>query len=255
MRKLMFQASNVLRSILISSFYRNYDAASVGENLLLLDEWTFRALALGHTLETSAFQIFYGGDSTFVNSFHKAKFSCNAQKLSLYICYSNQLTLSTLLTLFQHKTTQIYHKVYFPDDSDHAFEVDSSTRAKEFCAVVAQRLGLKSSEGFSLFVKITDKGASPDAFVYTICPRLLIKQKGWFSIWLAGSFPLEETISICIASVTYPKMYWPLSRDGHIGGRTQISCAAEPRVDIDGNELKGAKEKKSIWPQFDKSLL
>lgn len=39
-----------------------------------------------------------------------------------------------------------------------AFEVDSSTRAKEFCAVVAQRLGLKSSEGFSLFVKITDKG-------------------------------------------------------------------------------------------------
>ncbi|XP_029197955.2 unconventional myosin-VIIa-like [Acropora muricata] len=57
----------------------------------------------------------------------------------------------------QHKTTQIYHKVYFPDDSDHAFEVDSSTRAKEFCAVVAQRLGLKSSEGFSLFVKITDK--------------------------------------------------------------------------------------------------
>jgi len=39
-----------------------------------------------------------------------------------------------------------------------AFEVDSSTRAKEFCAVVAQRLGLKSSEGFSLFVKIADKG-------------------------------------------------------------------------------------------------
>ena len=39
-----------------------------------------------------------------------------------------------------------------------AFEVDSSTRAKELCAVVAQRLGLKSSEGFSLFVKITDKG-------------------------------------------------------------------------------------------------
>lgn len=36
--------------------------------------------------------------------------------------------------------------------------MDSSTRAKEFCAVVAQRLGLKSSEGFSLFVKITDKG-------------------------------------------------------------------------------------------------
>ncbi|KAK3731337.1 hypothetical protein QZH41_004094 [Actinostola sp. cb2023] len=38
-----------------------------------------------------------------------------------------------------------------------AFEVDSSTKAREFCSIVAQRLGLKASEGFSLFVKITDK--------------------------------------------------------------------------------------------------
>ena len=38
-----------------------------------------------------------------------------------------------------------------------AFEVDSSTRSKDFCASIAERLGLWSSEGFSLFVKITDK--------------------------------------------------------------------------------------------------
>ncbi|XP_029107068.1 unconventional myosin-VIIa-like [Scleropages formosus] len=57
----------------------------------------------------------------------------------------------------QHKTTQIFHKVYFPDDTDQAFEVESSTKAKEFCLNISNRLQLKSSEGFSLFVKISDK--------------------------------------------------------------------------------------------------
>lgn len=38
-----------------------------------------------------------------------------------------------------------------------AFEVESSTKAKDFCQNIASRLLLKSSEGFSLFVKIADK--------------------------------------------------------------------------------------------------
>ncbi|XP_016151526.1 unconventional myosin-VIIa-like [Sinocyclocheilus grahami] len=57
----------------------------------------------------------------------------------------------------QHKTTQIFHKVYFPDDTDEAFEVESSTKAKDFCLNIAGKMMLQSSEGFSLFVKISDK--------------------------------------------------------------------------------------------------
>uniref|UniRef100_A0A8C4QH98 Myosin VIIAb n=1 Tax=Eptatretus burgeri TaxID=7764 RepID=A0A8C4QH98_EPTBU len=57
----------------------------------------------------------------------------------------------------QHKTTQIFHKVYFPDETDEAFEVESSTRARDLCKNIVSRLHLHNSEGFSLFVKITDK--------------------------------------------------------------------------------------------------
>ena len=35
--------------------------------------------------------------------------------------------------------------------------MDSSTRAKDFCQNIGQRLNLRASEGFSLFVKIADK--------------------------------------------------------------------------------------------------
>ncbi|KAL0848961.1 hypothetical protein ABMA28_013349 [Loxostege sticticalis] len=57
----------------------------------------------------------------------------------------------------QHRSMQIYHKVYFPDDTDEAFEVDSSTKAKDLCEQITGRLNLKNSDGFSLFVKIADK--------------------------------------------------------------------------------------------------
>ena len=39
-----------------------------------------------------------------------------------------------------------------------AFEVESSTRAKDFCDQIGKKLQIRSSEGFSLFVKIADKG-------------------------------------------------------------------------------------------------
>ncbi|OWR43684.1 putative myosin-VIIa [Danaus plexippus plexippus] len=67
----------------------------------------------------------------------------------------------------QHRSMQIYHKVYFPDDTDEAFEVDSSTKARELCEQITGRLNLKNSDGFSLFVKIVDKVFSvPETYYF-----------------------------------------------------------------------------------------
>nr|CAD7267185.1 unnamed protein product [Timema shepardi] len=57
----------------------------------------------------------------------------------------------------QHRTKHIYHKVYFPDDTDEAFEVNSSTRARDLSRDITDRLNLHSGEGLTLFIKILDK--------------------------------------------------------------------------------------------------
>ncbi|KAM4047644.1 LOW QUALITY PROTEIN: unconventional myosin-VIIa [Anomaloglossus baeobatrachus] len=94
----------------------------------------------------------------------------------------------------QHKTTQIFHKVYFPDDTDEAFEVESSTKAKDFCQDIANRLLLKSPEGFSLFVKISDKVISvPEGDFFFDFVRHLTD-------WIKKARPAKDGI---VPSLTY----------------------------------------------------
>ncbi|XP_074971616.1 unconventional myosin-VIIa [Phalacrocorax aristotelis] len=94
----------------------------------------------------------------------------------------------------QHKTTQIFHKVYFPDDTDEAFEVESSTKAKDFCQNISNRLLLKSSEGFSLFVKISDKVISvPEGDFFFDFVRHLTD-------WIKKARPTKDGI---VPSLTY----------------------------------------------------
>ncbi|XP_057695019.1 unconventional myosin-VIIa-like isoform X3 [Corythoichthys intestinalis] len=94
----------------------------------------------------------------------------------------------------QHKTTQIFHKVYFPDDTDEAFEVESSTKARDFCQNISSRLLLKSSEGFSLFVKISDKVISvPEGDFFFDFVRHLTD-------WIKKSRPVKDGV---VPSLTY----------------------------------------------------
>ncbi|XP_036379710.1 unconventional myosin-VIIa-like [Megalops cyprinoides] len=94
----------------------------------------------------------------------------------------------------QHKTTQIFHKVFFPDDSDEVFEVESSTKAKDFCANISNRLHLQSSEGFSLFVKISDKVISvPEGDFFFDFVRHLTD-------WIRKARPAKDGI---VPSLTY----------------------------------------------------
>uniref|UniRef100_A0A8C5TCE5 Myosin VIIA n=1 Tax=Malurus cyaneus samueli TaxID=2593467 RepID=A0A8C5TCE5_9PASS len=84
----------------------------------------------------------------------------------------------------QHKTTQIFHKVYFPDDTD---EVNGRER-------ISFRLLLKSSEGFSLFVKISDKVISvPEGDFFFDFVRHLTD-------WIKKARPAKDGI---VPSLTY----------------------------------------------------
>ncbi|KAF7281466.1 hypothetical protein GWI33_004713 [Rhynchophorus ferrugineus] len=75
----------------------------------------------------------------------------------------------------QHRSMEIYHKIYFPDDTDEAFEVDSMTRASDLCKSIGTRLDLNSTDGFSLFVAISDKVFSipEEYFFYDFLSELI----------------------------------------------------------------------------------
>lgn len=66
----------------------------------------------------------------------------------------------------RYRSLQIYHKIYFPDDTDQAFEIESSTKAKDLVNAIAKRVELQSNLGFSLFIVMADKAFSIPEDVY-----------------------------------------------------------------------------------------
>uniref|UniRef100_A0A673GBD4 Unconventional myosin-VIIa-like n=1 Tax=Sinocyclocheilus rhinocerous TaxID=307959 RepID=A0A673GBD4_9TELE len=66
----------------------------------------------------------------------------------------------------QNNSTQIFHKVHFPNDTSEIFEVTTTTRIKDLCRNIAKELRLSSSDGYSLFVKTSTKVVSMDSKEY-----------------------------------------------------------------------------------------
>ncbi|RDD41603.1 Myosin-VIIa [Trichoplax sp. H2] len=60
----------------------------------------------------------------------------------------------------QQKTIKLMHKIYFPDESYHAFDISSSIKARDLCQAIIARMQLTSGNGFSLFVRMADKFVS-----------------------------------------------------------------------------------------------
>ncbi|XP_047442774.1 unconventional myosin-VIIa [Mugil cephalus] len=57
----------------------------------------------------------------------------------------------------QQNSTQIFHKILFPNDSEERFEVATNTRIRDLIRNITKKLNMASSDGFSIFVKIHDK--------------------------------------------------------------------------------------------------
>eukprot|EP00112_Aurelia_sp_Birch-Aquarium-sp1_P015328 Seg339.1 transcript_id=Seg339.1/GoldUCD/mRNA.D3Y31 product=Myosin-VIIa protein_id=Seg339.1/GoldUCD/D3Y31 len=97
----------------------------------------------------------------------------------------------------QGSMTNIFHKVYFPDDSIKEFEVESCTRAKDLCNIIAKKLKLRSADGFSLFLKIADKVISvPEGDFFFDFVRHL-------SEWLKKARPLHQRDGSTTLHVNY----------------------------------------------------
>jgi myosin VIIa len=102
------------------------------------------------------------------------------------------------------RTIQVYHRVYFPDDTDEAFEIESSTKAKDLMVAITKRLELKSLEGFSLFVKILDKAFSvpEECFIFDFICELVE--------WMKETYPtrISDGHIQCQYQLFFMKKLW-----------------------------------------------
>ncbi|XP_050309593.1 myosin-VIIa-like [Anthonomus grandis grandis] len=116
----------------------------------------------------------------------------------------------------QSRTMQIYHKIYFPDDTDESFQVDSTTRGLDLCKNIAAKLDLRYTDGFSLFVGVSDKLFSiPEDYLF-------YDFLGELKNWMRSVRPLGESFTSMQYQVHFLKKLWVKTEPGKCPNADQI---------------------------------
>lgn len=63
-------------------------------------------------------------------------------------------------------STQVFHRVHFPNDTSELYEVTTTTKTGDLCRLIASALKVNSADGYSLFVKTSTKVVSLDDVQY-----------------------------------------------------------------------------------------
>ncbi|XP_029141653.1 unconventional myosin-VIIb [Protobothrops mucrosquamatus] len=66
----------------------------------------------------------------------------------------------------QNNITKISHKVHFPNETEQVFDVGTNTKVWDLCQMIGNKMELSSLDGFSLFIKISDKVISQNEADY-----------------------------------------------------------------------------------------
>ncbi|XP_070801042.1 unconventional myosin-VIIb [Pituophis catenifer annectens] len=66
----------------------------------------------------------------------------------------------------QNNITKISHKIHFPNEIEQVFDVGTNTKVWDLCQMIGNKMELSSLDGFSLFIKISDKVISQNEADY-----------------------------------------------------------------------------------------
>ncbi|KAI6218245.1 hypothetical protein M3Y95_01169700 [Aphelenchoides besseyi] len=99
-------------------------------------------------------------------------------------------------------TTRLFHKVFLPNGSEHAVEVKSGSKVVDLCVKLGQLLGFKSTEGFSLFIRLGNKVISMPESEY------FFDQIAQISKWIQSNFANKLPTTMPSYQILFMRKLW-----------------------------------------------